>query len=575
MQANSDSWIQSICRWLQGTSGESPAGAIDGAIAAASREQLANLLEVVAANFNSLSENASRLRVLMQLLASRFLAVAHPQTHSDKIGRDKFCRESDEYTRDDDDGDVAIFDPETLASLYELLGEIDGVAAAHTLQILAAQRDEESIELLTRILRDGPPQNWKNVALGLSPLWNYDSERLELFFDFLFGRADEGYLQPSTLSVLLDLAGYSYRAGKLSQHPWHDQDQALVTLLSSVVNRLRSLEREPAKFGNDVREVQRVLTDGVALTVSLCDALGLVGEQSAQESLRQALELSHRRIHTEAAAALARLGFETGRQRLIELASDPVARLRAVNYADELGFADQIDQSLRLPVAMAESELVAWLASAEQYGFPPSHIELLESRTLFWPSYNEPQDCYLFRYEYQFSTNHPGNSHSPATNSSVTNSSATNSSIDELSVKRLSNIGIAGPLTHAFQADLASLPTDDVYAAFAGWQAEHEDIYEIPMQLLNSAQRSQADRLLAHLENHQLEIVEALGLTFFLGEVSVLAIVKRQEKRASAITDGLELFHQPLTDSPASLTPDILLAIYRGRKLLRTFNPDY
>ena len=95
------------------------------------------------------------------------------------------------------------------------------------------------------------------------------------------------------------------------------------------------------------------------------------------------------------------------------------------------------------------------------------------------------------------------------------------------------------------------------------------------MQLLNPAQSNQSDRLLAHLENHELEIVEALGLTFFLGEVAVLAIVKRGDKRASAITDGLELFHQPLIDSPTSLTPDILLAIYRGRKLLRTFNPDY
>ncbi len=568
MEPNSDSWIQSICHWLRGTTGESRTEAIDGAIAAASGEQLANLLEVVSANFDSLSDNPRRLRVLMQLLASRFHGASLTKTWSNPSDRSQARGVSALDVGSDSEG--ATIEPATLATLYELIGELDGAAAAHTLQILAAQRDDESIELLTQIVREGPPQNWKHVAVALSPLWNYDSERLELFFDLLFARADEGYLQPSTLSVLLDLAGYSYRAGKLSNHPWHEQDQGLVALLSSVVNRLRSLEREPAKFGADVQEVQGVLADGVALTVSLCDALGLVGEQSAEASLLQAFELSHRRIHTEAAAALARLGCETGKQRLIELASDPVARLRAVNYADELGFADQIEQSLRLPFALAESELVAWLASAEQFGFPPSHIELLEVRTLFWPSYDEPRDCYLFRYEYQFPSSRPA-----AEQSSITDLSASELPMPEFSVKRLSNIGIAGPLTHAFQADLASLPTDDVYAAFAGWQAEHEDIYEIPMQLLNPAQRNQADRLLAHLENHELEIVEALGLTFFLGEVAVLAIVKRGDKRASAITDGLELFHQPLIDSPTSLTPDILLAIYRGRKLLRTFNPDY
>jgi hypothetical protein len=568
MEPNSESWIQSICDWLRGTSGESPTAAIDAALAGASGEQLANLLEVVSANFDSLSDNPRRFRVLMQLLAARFLGVSLTKTLTKSIDRGDVREKS--VLDAAGDGEIPIVEPETLANLYELLGELDGAAAAHTLQILAAQRDEESIELLTQIVREAPPQNWKHVAVALSPLWNYDSQRLELFFELLFARADEGYLQPSTLSVLLDLAGYSFRAGKLSKHPWDEQDEGLIVLLSSIVNRLRALEREPAKFGADVHEVQRVLADGVALTVSLCDALGLVGRQSAEASLMQALELSHRRIHTEAAAALARLGCETGRQRLIELASDPVARLRAVNYADELGFADQIEQSLRLPAALAESELVAWLASAEQFGFPPSHIEFLEVRTLFWPSYDEPRDCYLFRYEYQFPTSRPA-----AEQSSPIDWSASELPTPEYSVKRLSNIGIAGPLTHAFQADLASLPTDDVYAAFAGWQAEHEDIYEIPMQLLSPAQRSEADRLLAHLENHELEIVEALGLTFFLGEVAVLAIVKRGDKRASAITDGLELFHQPLTDSPTSLTPDILLAIYRGRKLLRTFNPDY
>ncbi len=543
METSSDSWIQSACHWLRRTSGEVPADAIDRAISAAPAEELESLLEVLAANFDSLSESPQRFRLLMQLLAARFLAQAVPNpSRSESLNGSYAC-------------DVPTIDPTTLAGLYDLLGELDGTAAAHVLQILATQRDEESIEVLAEILREAPPQDWKNVALGLSPLWNVNADYLELFFESFFTRIDSGCLQPSTLSVLLDLAGYSFRANKLQQHPWREQQQTLVSLLSNVTTRLRSLEREPAKFGADVQEVQRVLTDSVALTVSLCDALGLIGGQAAEASLLKALELSHRRIHTEAACALARLGFPTGRQRLIELASDPVARLRAVNYAEELGFADQIDQSLRLPVALAESEMVAWLANAEQFGLPPSHIELVEARTLYWPSFDEPRGCYLFRYEYEVPTHQlPAN---------------------QVSVTRLSNIGIAGPLTHAFQADLASLPTDDVFAAFAGWQAEHEDIYEIPMPLLNSAQRSEADRLLKHLEEQQLEVTEALGLTFFLGEVAVLAIVKRGDKRASAITDGLELFHQPLTDSPASLTPDILLAIYRGRKLLRTFNPDY
>ena len=48
---------------------------------------------------------------------------------------------------------------------------------------------------------------------------------------------------------------------------------------------------------------------------------------------------------------------------------------------------------------------------------------------------------------------------------------------------------MAGPLVHAFEADLTKLDQFDAYAAFAGWQAEHPDIYEVPHESWNVAQR--------------------------------------------------------------------------------------
>ncbi len=530
METSNDSWIPAVCHWLRGDESDLHAGAIGQAIASAPSDELESLIEVLVANFDDLASSPQRLRILMQALASRLVSAPEGNRHTEPDG--------DGPSELNQVREFPAVNPAALSSLYELLGELDGNSAAHAVQILAGQGDEESMGALAEILNDSPPPDWKHVGLGLSPLWKAESDQLELFF----ARLDVGGLQPSTLSVLLDLAGHSLRMGKLRQHPWQAVHQTLSSLLLSVTTQLRSLERAPSLFGADVQEVQRVLNDSVALTVSLCDALGLIGSKSAEESLSQALELSHRRIHTEAACALARLGFELGRARLIELASDPVARLRAVNYAEELGFADQIEESLRYPAALAESEMVAWLAGVDQFGLPPSHLQLVDARTMFWPSYTEPQDCYLFRYEYH------------------------------LTGSDLINIGIAGPVTHAFQSDLSTLATDDVYAAFAGWQAEHEDIYEIPMPLLNSAQRREADRLINHLEEDHWELNEALALTFFLGEVAILAIVERGGQRAIAITDGSELHHHPLSDSPTSLSPEIVLAIYRGRKLLRTFN---
>jgi hypothetical protein len=535
METGNNSWIHYACQWLRGSAGDGPAERVRDAIAVASYHEIENLLEVLTANFGDLSRSPQRFRLLMQVVAAR----SHSGTSSALAPSlpAQPLNAADLAERETAPEQPAI-DPSVVVRLYEQLNELDETAAAHTLQILAAQADEESIGELAEIIRSDPPQDWKMVALALSPLWNAPASSLELFF----ARLDHGYLQPSTMCVLLDLAGYAFRKGKISVHPWIEGATQLSGLLTSVVTRLQTLERDPTKFGTEVKAVQRVLTDSVALTVSLCDALGLVGDTQAEDSLLQALELSHRRIHTEAAGALARLGCERGKQRLIELANDPVARLRAVHYAEELGFAEEIEESLRLPTSLAESELVAWLAHADQFGIPPNHIELIDSRTMYWPSYEQPCDCYLFRFEYEL----PGG--------------------------MVSNMGLAGPATHAFQADLSGLQTDDIYAAFAGWQAEHEDIYEVPMALLNSAQRREADRLLAELEQHQLEVIEALALTFFLGEVAVLAIVERAGRRASAITDGLELLQQSLTDSPQTLTPNILLAIYRGRKILRTFN---
>ena len=534
METSNESWIETACQWLQLPESEIASGRataepisqaiVSQAISSAEPQEVAQLVDVLIASFDQLTVVTSRLRLVMQMLAARVL-----------LSLSEADDEEQESLRDQ-----PLVSPSALTELYQRLSEVDGQAAAHALQMLAAQPDEESIDLLAGLLDESPPEDWKQVALGLSPLWNADSEKLAFFFE----RLDSDHLHPSTLSILIDLAGHATRSGKLAEHPWHGCQADLASLLSNVCQRLYALEREPAKFGSDVSEVQRVLNDSVSLTISLCDALGLVGnELESSPALRQAMQLSHRRIQAEAAGALARIGADEGRRRLVELAGDPVARLRAVSYAEELGCAELIDEDLRLPAALAEAELVSWLASAEQYGFAPQHVELIDTRTQFWPSYEAPRDCYLFRYEY------------------------------ELPTGPVSNIGIAGPATHAFTVDLSHLPLDDVYAIFAGWQVEHEDIFEIPMTGLNVAQRREADRLIESLAALQLQVEEPVALAFFLGEVALLAIVESDRGRRCAVTDGFETLHLAINSSPTSLTPAIVLALYRGRKLLRTFNP--
>ncbi len=515
MQGDYGNWIAAACRWL-GTAptNELPQQLMD-AIRSAEGDELEALLGVVSENFDEIPSGPLRIRQLMQQTAVRLQQLVR-----------------------DEASDVAILSPDLLSRLADMLAGVDDLAAAHCLQMLALQPDEESINALAATLTEQPPEQPQAVLIALSPLWQLDGGLLELFFD----RLGDGFLQPATMAALVDLANFSFRTQRMPKHAYAERAADLVSLLTSLTQRLRLMEENPKRFGEDVESIQRVLNESVALTVSLCDALGLVGDPVAIDSLKVAMGLSHRRVQTESAGALARLGDAAGKERLIELSEDRVARLRAVTYAEELGFAESIELELRSPQSIAEAELASWLAAGDRFGVAPHEMELIDSRSQYWPSYEDPRDCYLFRYTYLLPSG------------------------------QFSNIGIAGPLTCAFNSDLGNLPPDDIYAAFAGWQAEHEDIYEVPEALLNRDQRREADQLVRTLEDRGCVLKQLIALTFFFGELALLALVELDGKRLHVVTDGTELFSYAASDHPTAITADLVLSIFRGRKLLRTFN---
>lgn len=517
MSVNEENWIQTLVTWLVQDDETPFPGPIRDAIEASDTADLESVVGVLSAYANQLALHPTRSQIALQQIA----------------GRVHQLRCSPDFAPDE-----SLISPATVRDLYEQIYTHIPRAAAHTMQILAAQGDDESLEILTELLRDAPPQDWESTAIALNALWSATPQQLKTFFDHL---GDQSF-HPTTMSVLLDLGNYSVRTAGVSAHPWQNRLPALTSLLGSVTNRLGILEKDPTQFGDSVQEVQNVLSESIALTVSLCDAIGLIGQPDSIDELRNTLNLSHRRIQTEASGALARLGDEFGRNRLIQLAEDRVARLRAVTYADELGFADEISASLRMPQALAESELASWLASPEQFGIPPANMEIVDSCTQHWPSYEEPQNCFLFRFSYAVSD------------------------------VQISNVGIAGPCTFAFNADLANLPADDIYAAFAGWNVEHEDIYEIPPGAFNPAQLREAEQLINYLHEHGFEHRQTVALAFMLGEIALVCLTEREAKRLCTVTDGVEMLSFPVTDAPHSMSPEVALCIFRGRKLLRTFN---
>ena len=252
--------------------------------------------------------------------------------------------------------------------------------------------------------------------------------------------------------------------------------------------------------------------------------------------------LGHRRIQTEAAGALARFGDEEGITRLIQLAEEPSARLRVLAYANELDIEDKIDAQYKIPNSRAEAELALWLAQPSQMSVPPSVIEVLEHRCQFWPGYDEPVDCFLLRFDYT------------------------------LRERSYSNLGIAGPIVHAFEADITELSTDDAFAAFAGWQAEHEDIYVVAQMNWNESQRSAVSEFSRDLESKGYDSIGPEFLGFFLGEHALAAKASRGDTSGVCITDGLETVWFPTEKRMRPLTTADAWNIYKGRKILRTFN---
>ena len=154
--------------------------------------------------------------------------------------------------------------------------------------------------------------------------------------------------------------------------------------------RLQYLVEQPNNDEENIHQLSQTIAESVSLVIAGCDALALIGQSSSIAVLRQTMELPHRRLQVEAAAALGKLGEASGVDTLIALAAEPVVRLHALSYANELGLSDQIDAEYSSEVAKAEGELALWLSHEQQMGIPPTELECIDQCQQFWPGYETP-----------------------------------------------------------------------------------------------------------------------------------------------------------------------------------------
>ncbi|AMV34409.1 hypothetical protein VN12_19955 [Pirellula sp. SH-Sr6A] len=403
------------------------------------------------------------------------------------------------------------------------------------LQVPFASGHSTAIRMGIDLLLQQPPDAWTSASLALSPLLQIDDWDTSIVFPRVFDTAN-----PSILSSALDIANHLFTQRKVDSHPAKERYPLFVKLLGEMVQRLGVLEENPSKFGDSAESIQRILFDSVSLCVSLCHTMSAIGDASCIGKLNQALELKHRRIRTEAAFALGKLGEQHGIDALVEMAIDPAVRTRVLAYSEELGCIEKIDEQYRSILALAESQLAQWLAQVENMGLPPTRLELLEQRTLPWPGFESPQECFLFRFGYGMRDS------------------------------EFSNVGFAGPTSKAFSQDLANVSMDDAFAIFAGWDIEHPEAYETPADRLSTSDEATMMEWGQMLQPDKFEVVEPAFLAHFFGNRVLVGMGEKGGRKQPFAFDGKELVTLPsLAPSPDALT--LTYYLWRGREFFHTF----
>lgn len=413
------------------------------------------------------------------------------------------------------------------------------------LHLVAARRDSLAIQWLARELRDSPCQSSRASSIGLQPLMASYPWPASAFFDLL----GDSILEPSQTVALIEVANHQVRLNQSTMHPLTPHRETLRRLLGQVVGRLGVMEQDPGRYGKSIEEIQTMLEESVALVVALCDLVALMRDEEAIGKLRQALELRHRRIQVEAASALSRLGVAEGTAHLASMAKEPSERMRVIAYATRDGGLDKIDPEYQTPEAQAESLMALWLAARPNLGMPPEHLEVIFSDRLFWPGYQEPQQCFLVYFRHAI----PGG--------------------------LIQNIGIVGPAVYCLPNSLIGLDAVDQLAAYAGWHVSHPEIWDRPWSEAASEMRPELQPLLDHLENFRPQHVDPQWVGSLLGNLSLAARWTTDDRQGVVATDGETLWSAPTQPAPDDRThpidPQTALWILRGRTLLSQFNPDF
>jgi hypothetical protein len=413
----------------------------------------------------------------------------------------------------------------------------EGTFQAMVLNLLVSRQQATTWEMFVSLLAEQPLEDSRDVVVAMGPLFApVDGELIDVIFPALGDQLGQVVLA----APILDLANFYTRQRCVAEHPLKHRAHALAEMLSQLTQRVLQLEESRPQSQDDLVKRGQQVHDAVAIMIGLLDALALVEDSQFVGKIYPLLEIAHRRLRVEAAAALAKLGEKAGEEALCELAAESSVRLRVLVYAEELGIDEDIDEVYRQPAARAEGELVAWLAEPTQFAVPPDEVTLFDQRALYWPGFDDPVECFLFRYNYSRESG-------------------------------FENIGIAGPVPKTVTADLLDLPPLQIYSLFAGLDADHEDIYQVAVE--QPAATVDVERLLRRVPQDEYSVEEPLWLGVFFEYRTVVARATRENAPGTVVVDDSDVIQwTPAGNPQRPMGPEEAYAIYKGRRLLETFN---
>ena len=133
----------------------------------------------------------------------------------------------------------------------------------------------------------------------------------------------------------------------------------------------------------------------------------------------------------------------------------------------------------------------------------------------------------------------------------------------------MEGIGIAGPVVHAFRADLADLGPSDIYAAYAGWATEHEEIREQSAESIDDRERAEWIDRRGALVGMDYKDPQLVKVGQFFGQRHYIARSRHRDQPGILVDDGRKVEWFSSTGAARSVGAEEAYYIVKGRKLLR------